>query len=100
MQVRWSTVSASARPPPTCVLVHGILGSRRNMATFAQRLVQVRHRLCCTVPGNIQVSSAVLIQYPQIIVLVTCGMAVTTSFLGGALMLSACGAIVLQWSSV
>ncbi|EIE20026.1 alpha/beta-hydrolase, partial [Coccomyxa subellipsoidea C-169] len=38
--VRWSTVGSSARPPPTCVFVHGILGSRRNMLSFAQRLTR------------------------------------------------------------
>ena len=34
-------MGAAARPPPTCVLVHGILGSRRNMLSLAQRLVRV-----------------------------------------------------------
>ena len=41
--VRWSEVRSSERPPPTAVLVHGILGSRKNMHSFARRLVQVRH---------------------------------------------------------
>lgn len=40
--VRWSEMSPSVRPPPTAVLVHGILGSRKNMQSFARRLVQVR----------------------------------------------------------
>lgn len=39
--VRWSDVmDRSAREPPTAVLLHGILGSRRNWSTFAKRLAQ------------------------------------------------------------
>ena len=39
--VRFSSPkSTAARPPPTVVLVHGIMGSRRNMQSFAKRLVQ------------------------------------------------------------
>lgn len=41
--VRWSEVASSSRPPPTAVLVHGILGSRKNMHSIARRLVQVLH---------------------------------------------------------
>ncbi|PSC74655.1 abhydrolase domain-containing [Micractinium conductrix] len=36
--VRYS--SAGGRPPPTAVLVHGILGKRQNMLSFARRLVE------------------------------------------------------------
>lgn len=36
--VRWS--HPSQKSPPTAVLVHGILGSRRNMASFAKMLVE------------------------------------------------------------
>jgi len=39
--VHWSEVISSPRPPPTAVLVHGILGSRKNMYSIARRLVQV-----------------------------------------------------------
>lgn len=35
--VRFS--SGDAKPPPTAVLLHGILGKRQNMASFARRLV-------------------------------------------------------------
>lgn len=35
-----STSSVERRAPPTAVLVHGILGSRRNMQSFARRLVE------------------------------------------------------------
>lgn len=42
--VRWSEMSPAVRPPPTAVLVHGILGSRKNMQSFARRLVQVPHQ--------------------------------------------------------
>ncbi|KAK9843697.1 hypothetical protein WJX81_002902 [Elliptochloris bilobata] len=38
--VRWSEVGPYCRPPPTCVLLHGILGSRRNLTSFAHRLVE------------------------------------------------------------
>jgi pimeloyl-ACP methyl ester carboxylesterase len=39
--VRYSSASSvEQRPPPTAVLVHGILGSRRNMQSFARRLVE------------------------------------------------------------
>lgn len=39
--VRWSEVMDRAtREPPTAVLLHGILGSRRNWSTFAKRLAQ------------------------------------------------------------
>lgn len=39
--VRWSEVmDRSIREPPTAVLLHGILGSRRNWSTFAKRLAQ------------------------------------------------------------
>lgn len=41
-QVRWSEIGPYGRPPPTCVLLHGILGSRRNLTSFAHRLVEVR----------------------------------------------------------
>ena len=36
--VDWKPGSAKA-PPQTCILVHGILGSRRNLLSFAKRLV-------------------------------------------------------------
>lgn len=32
--------SKSLRPPSTAVLVHGILGNKRNLLSFANRLVQ------------------------------------------------------------
>ena len=41
--VRFSSTGSngsSSRQPPTVVLVHGILGSRRNMQSFARRLVE------------------------------------------------------------
>jgi len=38
--VRFSNIAPSGRHPPTIVLVHGILGSRRNMQSFARRLVE------------------------------------------------------------
>ena len=39
--VRYSSdASVQRRPPPTAVLIHGILGSRRNMQSFAKRLVE------------------------------------------------------------
>jgi len=37
--VRWSTKDVRA-PPPTAVLIHGILGSRRNLASFANKLAE------------------------------------------------------------
>ncbi|GAB4813895.1 hypothetical protein N2152v2_000941 [Parachlorella kessleri] len=37
--VRYSDIS-EGKQPPTAVLVHGILGNRRNMQSFARRLVQ------------------------------------------------------------
>ena len=42
VQVKWSTRGSISRAPPTCVLVHGIMGSRRNMLNFALRLTRVR----------------------------------------------------------
>ena len=41
VQVRWSEATPG-RPPPTAVLVHGVMGSRKNVASFAQRIVQAR----------------------------------------------------------
>lgn len=38
--VRWSEVGKWGKPPPTAVLVHGILGSRKNMLSFAHRIVE------------------------------------------------------------
>ncbi|XP_074370846.1 uncharacterized protein LOC141711997 isoform X2 [Apium graveolens] len=38
--VRWSYIDRSAIEPPTAVLLHGILGSRKNWGTFARRLAQ------------------------------------------------------------
>eukprot|EP00884_Botryococcus_braunii_P001049 jgi/Botrbrau1/10945/Bobra.0383s0002.1 len=38
--VRWSEVGKWGKPPPTAVLVHGILGSRKNMLPFAHRIVE------------------------------------------------------------
>ncbi|GAB2290354.1 hypothetical protein Dimus_024635 [Dionaea muscipula] len=39
--VRWSSfMDKSAPDPPTAVLVHGILGSRKNWGTFARRLAE------------------------------------------------------------
>lgn len=40
--VRWSEQQMGQRPPPTAVMVHGILGSRKNMHAYARRLVEVR----------------------------------------------------------
>ncbi len=39
--VRWTELASAARPPPTAVLIHGILGSRKNMQSFARRITQV-----------------------------------------------------------
>ena len=39
--VRWSEQQMGQRPPPTAVMVHGILGSRKNMQAYAHRLVEV-----------------------------------------------------------
>ncbi|OVA04789.1 hypothetical protein BVC80_8529g3 [Macleaya cordata] len=39
--VRWSSVVDKSKPdPPTAVLLHGILGGRKNWASFARRLAQ------------------------------------------------------------
>jgi pimeloyl-ACP methyl ester carboxylesterase len=38
--VRWSAESPSGPHPPTAVLIHGILGSRRNLLSFANRLAR------------------------------------------------------------
>ena len=43
--VRWSEQQSGQRPPPTAVMVHGILGSRKNMQAYAHRLVEVHHPL-------------------------------------------------------
>eukprot|EP00197_Chlamydomonas_leiostraca_P007015 CAMPEP_0202858464 /NCGR_PEP_ID=MMETSP1391-20130828/988_1 /ASSEMBLY_ACC=CAM_ASM_000867 /TAXON_ID=1034604 /ORGANISM="Chlamydomonas leiostraca, Strain SAG 11-49" /LENGTH=353 /DNA_ID=CAMNT_0049537387 /DNA_START=225 /DNA_END=1286 /DNA_ORIENTATION=+ len=37
---RWTTRAPGGPTPPTCVLVHGILGNRRNMQSFARMLVE------------------------------------------------------------
>lgn len=38
--VKWSVESPDGPHPPTAVLIHGILGSRRNLLSFAKRLSQ------------------------------------------------------------
>lgn len=38
--VRWSEEKPDGPHPPTCVLVHGILGSRRNLQSFAKKLAE------------------------------------------------------------
>jgi hypothetical protein len=43
---KWCTKDAD-RSPPTAVLVHGILGSKRNLKAFTQMLLQV-----CSCPGH------------------------------------------------
>ncbi|XP_065881991.1 uncharacterized protein [Euphorbia lathyris] len=41
MQVQWSSAMDKSMPdPPTAVLLHGILGSRKNWGTFTRRLAQ------------------------------------------------------------
>uniref|UniRef100_A0A061SE42 AB hydrolase-1 domain-containing protein n=1 Tax=Tetraselmis sp. GSL018 TaxID=582737 RepID=A0A061SE42_9CHLO len=41
-QVTWAPSSSRAeQPPPTAVLVHGIMGSKRNLQSLARRLVEV-----------------------------------------------------------
>ena len=47
LQVKWSDRRSAGEAPPTCVLVHGILGSRKNMVPFAQRIVEVSCQHCC-----------------------------------------------------
>ena len=43
VQVQWTEhATAGDKAPPTCVLVHGILGSRKNMISFAHRIVEVK----------------------------------------------------------
>jgi hypothetical protein len=43
--VRFSP-DAPTKDVPTAVLVHGILGSKRNLNSFARMLVEVRFWLC------------------------------------------------------
>ena len=38
--VRWSEEKPQGPHPPTCVLMHGILGSRRNLSSFAKKLAE------------------------------------------------------------
>lgn len=38
--VRYCTVTSTGRQPPTAVLVHGILGNRRNLLSFANRMIE------------------------------------------------------------
>lgn len=38
--VRFTTTTSASHQPPTAVLIHGILGSRRNMQSFARRIVE------------------------------------------------------------
>ena len=38
--VKYSVEEPNGRHPPTAVLIHGILGSRRNLLSFAKRLAQ------------------------------------------------------------
>ena len=38
--VKWSVQEPKGPHPPTAVLIHGILGSRRNLLSFAKRLAQ------------------------------------------------------------
>lgn len=45
--VRWTKHSPDSRPPPTAVLVHGILGNRRNMVSFAHCIVEVGRSPFC-----------------------------------------------------
>lgn len=40
IQAKWCTQSTS-KPPPTAVLVHGILGNKRNLKSFTRMLLQV-----------------------------------------------------------
>ena len=47
---RWSEHQPGTRPPPTVVMVHGILGSRKNMHAFAHRLVEVDMCHACLCP--------------------------------------------------
>ena len=38
--VKWTVEAPEGPHPPTAVLIHGILGSRRNLLSFAKRLSQ------------------------------------------------------------
>lgn len=40
LQASWTTRSFKGPTPPTCVLVHGILGNRRNMSGLARMIVE------------------------------------------------------------
>ena len=52
--MRWTELASSTRPPPTAVLIHGILGSRKNMQSFARRITQV-----CVVSSQVWLLSQV-----------------------------------------
>lgn len=42
LQVEWSPGSPRhVQPPPTVVLAHGIMGSKRNLKSLAKRIVEV-----------------------------------------------------------
>ena len=82
--MRWSTVGSCARPPPTCVFVHGILGSRRNVLSFAQRLARVhrashisvtfvvKHMLHRAMMGCTGDTGCLLIGVVQVLILTSC----------------------------
>ena len=41
LQAKWCTKSDPSKTPPTAVLVHGILGNKRNLKSFTRMLLEV-----------------------------------------------------------
>ena len=65
LQVRFSShQGGNGKSPPTAVMVHGILGNRRNMHAFAKRLSEVSSS-CCTACAYALVSFLLGRSHPQ-----------------------------------